>query len=694
MQANTLHEKAEQLRSPDTDRKEQIMQPKFKRILYGGDYNPNQWPEEIWKEDMRIFKDARINSATINVFSWAKIQPSENEYNFSELDKVVEMLSEENYDIVFATSTAALPGWMVKKYPEVMYTDYEGRQHRFGQRHNACPNSLVYRKYARALADKLAERYASNPHVICWHVNNEYGITCFCDNCQNAFRVWLKDKYKTIDALNKAWNMEFWGHTVYDWDDVVPPNALSDGIGSEKTAFAGISIDYRRFYSDSQLACFKMERDAIRSVKPDAFVTTNLMGTFKGLDYFKWAKEMDVVSWDNYPSYDTPWSSIAMTHDLMRGLKDEPFMLMEQTPSQQNWQKYNSLKRPGQMRAQSYQTLAHGADTIQFFQLRRSVGGCEKFHGAVIAHAGSENTRVFREVAQLGAELESFGDRTLGSRNEAEVGLIFDWDNYWALEYTSGPNCDLRYVDQIEQMYNYFYNKNIAVDMIPIDADCSKYDLVAAPVLYMVKDGVAESLEAYVQAGGTLITTYMSGIVGQSDNVHLGGYPGPLRKMAGVWVEEIDALAPEQRNKIRFADGTEEECRLVCDLMHLEGAEEIAQYESDFYAGMTAVAKNQFGKGTVYYVGTDLSESGLAKVLAMAADSAAIQPVIGEATALEITKRQADGEDLYFIINFKDEEIPLPAVFDGKEDILTGEKVQGGEMLKKYDLRIVSVPRA
>ena len=670
------------------------MSTHFKRILYGGDYNPNQWPKDIWQEDMRIFKDAHINTATINVFSWAKIQPSEHEYNFDELDEIVDMLSKENYDIVFATSTAALPGWMVRKYPEVMFTDYEGRQHKFGGRHNACPNSFVFKHYARELAYKLAERYADNPHVTCWHVSNEYGNECFCENCQKAFRVWLKDKYKTIDALNKAWNMEFWGHTVYDWDDVVPPNALSDGIGSEKTAFAGISIDYRRFYSDSQLACFKMERDAIKSVKPDAFVTTNLMGTFKGLDYFKWAKEMDVVSWDNYPSYDTPWSSIAMTHDLMRGLKDEPFMLMEQTPSQQNWQKYNSLKRPGQMRAQSYQTLAHGADTIQFFQLRRSVGGCEKFHGAVIAHVGNENTRVFREVAQLGAELERFGDYTLGSRNEAEVGLIFDWDNYWALEYTSGPNRDLRYVDQIEQMYNYFYNKNIAVDMIPIDADFSKYDLVAAPVLYMVKDGVAESLEAYVQAGGTLITTYMSGIVGQSDNVHLGGYPGPLRKMAGVWVEEIDALAPEQRNKIRFADGTEEECRLVCDLMHLEGAEEIAQYESDFYAGMTAVAKNQFGKGTVYYVGTELSESGLAKVLAMAADGAAIQPVIGEATALEITKRQADGEDLYFIINFKDEEIPLPAVFDGKEDILTGEKVQGGEMLKKYDLQIVSVPRA
>ena len=665
------------------------MSTHFKRILYGGDYNPNQWPKDIWQGDMRIFKDAHINTATINVFSWAKIQPSEHEYNFDELDEIVDMLSKENYDIVFATSTAALPGWMVRKYPEVMFTDYEGRQHKFGGRHNACPNSFVFKHYARELAYKLAERYADNPHVTCWHVSNEYGNECFCENCQKAFRVWLKDKYKTIDALNRAWNMEFWGHTVYDWDDVVPPNALSDGIGSEKTAFAGISIDYRRFYSDSQLACFKMERDAIRSVKPDAFVTTNLMGTFKGLDYFKWAKEMDVVSWDNYPSYDTPWSSIAMTHDLMRGLKDEPFMLMEQTPSQQNWQKYNSLKRPGQMRAQSYQTLAHGADTIQFFQLRRSVGGCEKFHGAVIAHAGSENTRVFREVAQLGAELESFGDRTLGSRNEAEVGLIFDWDNYWALEYTSGPSEDLKYVDQIHQYYQYFYKKNIGVDMIPVDADFSKYKIVVAPVLYMVKDGMKEALENFVKNGGILITTFMSGIVGQSDNVYLGGYPGPLREMAGVWVEEIDALAPEQKNKAKFADGSTAACGLLCDPMHLEGAKALASYEEDFYAGMPAASKNTYGKGTTYYIATRFEEEGLAKILDQAVQEAGVSSVIPEETGLEVVTRVSDTTRFYFVMNFTDEEQILPESLTGKKDMISQKMTEHGMKLKKWDVLLL-----
>lgn len=665
------------------------MQSKFKRILFGGDYNPNQWPKEVWEQDMAYFKDAHINSATINVFSWAKIQPSENEYNFTELDEIVDMLSNENYDIVMATSTAALPAWMVKKYPETMSTDSEGRHHKFGARHNFCPNSLVYQKYAKALATELAKRYSSNKNISVWHINNEYGGYCYCDNCQKQFRVWLKDKYKTIDAVNDAWNTEFWGHTFYDWDEIVVPNELSEEAWGGMTSFAGISTDYRRFYSDSLLNCYKLERDAVKSIIPDALVTTNLMGTFKGLDYFKWAKEMDIVSWDNYPAYDTPWSMVAMTHDLMRGLKDEPFMLMEQTPSQQNWQPYNSLKRPGQMRAQSYQTMAHGADTIQFFQLRRSVGGCEKFHGAVIAHAGTENTRVFREVKQLGEELERLSDLIPGSVNEAEVGVIFDWDNYWALEYTSGPSISLKYVDQIHRYYRYFYEKNIGTSMIPVDADFSKYKMVVAPVLYMVKPGMKEALEEYVKNGGILVTTYMSGIVGESDNVYLGGYPGPLKEMAGVWVEEIDALAPEQHNIVTFKDGSRSKCKIVCDLMHLEGAESLGKYTEDFYAGMPAVTRHSYGKGKLYYIGTCMEEDGIAKILSMAVEDAGAEPVAGAGNGLEIVKRNREGKSFYFVMNFRDEELEIPEEFAGKTDLLSGNAVGKGEKLPKFGVKIV-----
>lgn len=640
-----------------------------------------------------MFRDAHINSATINVFSWAKLQPSEETYDFEELDEIVKMLEKEGYDIVMATSTAALPAWMVKRYPEVARTDYEGRHHKFGQRHNACPNSPVYQKYAAALTEQLAKRYGKTGKVACWHVNNEYGGECYCENCEKAFRVWLRKKYGTIEEVNKAWNMEFWGHTLYDWDEIVLPNALGEGIGPDKTAFAGISIDYRRFNSDSILENFKMERDIIRRYDPETPVTTNLMGTYPGLDYFKWAKEMDVVSWDNYPSYDTPWSQTAMCHDLMRGLKNEPFMLMEQTPSQQNWQPYNSLKKPGQMRAQSYQTMAHGADTIQFFQLRRSVGACEKFHGAVIAHAGTENTRVFREVAALGEELERLGETVIGSMPDAKIGVIFDWDNYWALEYTSGPNRDLKYVDQIHQYYSSLYRKNYSVDMIPVDADFSRYRVIIAPVLYMVKEGMAEALERFVAQGGILLTTFMSGIVGQSDNVHLGGYPGPLRKMAGVWVEEIDALAPEQTNSIRFSDGTVGTCRLLCDLMHLEGAEALAEYTSNFYAGMPAVTRNAFGKGAVYYVGANLDQASLDKVMSALLAESGTAPTVKEPTDLEVTVRETETEKITFLINFQPDTLPLPAGFAGKTDLLSGKLLETETALAPYDVILVAEPK-
>lgn len=665
----------------------------FDRILFGGDYNPNQWPKEIWEEDIRIFKKASINSATVNVFSWAKIQPSENCYDFEELDQIIEKLSTEGFDIVLATSTAALPAWMFKKYPEVARTDYDGRHHKFGQRHNACPNSLVYQKYAELLATKLAERYGENPQVTCWHINNEYGGECYCDNCEKAFRVWLKDKYHTIEALNKAWNMEFWGHTVYEWDEIVLPNALSEGIGYDKTAFAGISIDYRRFNSDSLLKNYMMERDAIRKIDFTTPITTNLMGTFKGLDYFKWAKEMDLVSWDNYPSYNTPWSLVAMTHDLMRGLKQQPFMLMEQTPSQQNWQPYNSLKKPGQMRAQSYQTIAHGADTIQYFQLRRSIGACEKFHGAVIEHVGHEDTRVFRETAALGAELAQLSD-IIGTQTQAQVAVIFDWDNYWALEYTSGPTVDLKYVEQIHRYYRYFYEQNIAVDLVPVDADLSKYKLVAAPVLYMIKEGMQERLTDFVMQGGALLTTYMSGIVDQSDNVHLGGYPGPLRELAGIWVEEIDALAPEQSNGVSLVNeelsGTS---NLVSDLIHLENAEALAHYTSNFYAGMPAVTKNTFGDGTVYYFGGQLEDQLQDQLFKTIVEESDITPVIEEATKLEIACRENAEAKFFVIINFHEEAQPLPEMFVGKTDLLTGEVLSSEMMLTQYTTYIVKEER-
>lgn len=674
-----------------------MISSKLPKMFYGGDYNPEQWDHETHLEDLRMFQLAGIDIATINVFSWALIQPDEVTYRFEELDQLINRLYENGVYICLATSTAAHPAWMAKKYPDVLRVDADGRKRKFGGRHNSCPNSPTYRKYAEKIADKLAERYKDHPAVLVWHISNEYGGECYCDNCEKAFRVYLKERYQTLEQVNKAWNTNFWGHTFYDWDEIVLPSNLSEHWGNNNSTFQGISLDYSRFNSDSMLDCYLLEYDAIKKHIPDSVVTTNLMGFFKQLDYFKWAKHMDIVSWDSYPGLATPVSFTAMAHDLMRGLKDgQPFMLMEQTPSQQNWQPYNSLKRPGVMRLWSYQSVAHGADTIMFFQLRRSIGACEKYHGAVIEHAGHENTRVFREVAELGKELQILGDTTLDASVESKVAIVFDWDNWWAIEKSSGPTVALNYVDQIHKYYAAFFRRNIQVDIISVDTDMSTYDIVLAPVLYMVKPGFAAKLEKYVEAGGTFLTTFFSGIVNENDLVTTGGYPGELRKLLGIWVEEIDALLPEQKNRIVLKEAYgdlegEYDCGMLCDLLHSEGAEVIAEYGDDFYKGMPVVTRNTFGQGEAWYVASDPDERFLDGLLGQLAAAKNVESLLETPEGVEVSARTKDGKPYLFVMNHNATTQSYDLGTAKAHDLLTHRELSGNVEIEARGVQLLEM---
>ncbi|MGG1517104.1 beta-galactosidase [Paenibacillus oryzisoli] len=661
-----------------------MIHTKLPKIWYGGDYNPEQWDSAVMEEDLRMFKLAGIDVATINVFSWALSQPDEDTYQFEWLDDVIEKLHANGTYVCLATSTGAHPAWMARKYPDVLRVDFEGRKRKFGARHNSCPNSPTYRKYAERIADRLAERYKDHPAVLIWHVSNEYGGYCYCDNCAAAFRTWLQARYATLDEVNRVWNTKFWGHTFYDWEEIVPPNALSEEPGENRTFFQGISLDYRRFMSDSLLDCYKLEYNALKRHTPYLPVTTNMMGLYKPLNYFKWAPYLDVISWDNYPALDTPTSLTAMCHDLMRGLKaGQPFMLMEQTPSQQNWQKYNSLKRPGVMRLWSYQAVARGADTVMFFQLRRSIGACEKYHGAVIEHVGHEHTRVFRECAQVGRELEKLSDLLLDTRVAARAAIVFDWENWWAIELSSGPTVALKYVNEVHKYYDALFQQGIAADLIAPDHDVSGYDIVIAPVMYMVKEGFAEKVEAFVQNGGTFLTTFFSGIVDENDLVTLGGYPGKLRKLLGIWVEEIDALFPDQSNQIQLTQpfgGLQGsyECGLLCDLLHAEGAEVKAVYGSDFYQGMPALTVNRFGSGQAWYVASSPEPAFLQELLGELCREKGITAPVSPVEGVEVTVRHAaDGEAFIFLLNHNNHEAAVALDALAGTDLLTDERLEG-----------------
>lgn len=585
---------------------------RINKVLYGGDYNPEQWPEEIWEEDMRLFKLAGIDEVTLNVFSWAALQPSEDTYNFEKLDKIMDLVEANGLKVFLATSTAAHPAWMAKRHPDILRTEFSGMKRKFGSRHNSCQNSPTYQKYSVLLAKKLAERYGERECVIGWHICNEYGGECYCENCEKQFRVWLKEKYGTIEEVNKAWDTSFWGHTFYDWDEIVLPNMLSEHFEPDRTTFQGISLDYRRFNSEGMLKCYQAEAAAIRSVVPDTKITTNLMGFYKPLDYQMWAKSMDFISWDNYPANEDPYSRIAMNHDLMRGIKGgQPFVLMEQTPSVTNWLAYNALKRPGVMRLWSYQAMAHGADAVLFFQMRRSIGACEKYHGAVIDHVGTENTRVFREISQLGKELQQLGDKTLGARSRAKAAILVDWDNWWAIEYSAGPSRDLKYLDEVFLYYRALEEQNYAVDIIG--------------------------------------------------------------------VEESDALPRDKRNHFMYG-GVSCEASLLCDLMHLEGARELASYEEDFYAGTPVITENSFGAGKAYYVGTRSSQEFYRMFMRERMEEKGISPVLEAPEGVEATERFKDGKGVMFVLNHNDEETVF-VLNEARKDLLTGEQYEGGTVV-------------
>lgn len=669
-----------------------IEHPSIKKILYGGDYNPEQWPAEIWEEDMRMFQLAGIDVVTLNVFNWAMLQPDEDTYQFDKLDQIMKLVQANNLKVCMATSTAAHPAWMARKYPEILRTEFSGMKRKFGSRHNSCPNSSIYRTYSTRLAEKIGERYGHLDNIVAWHISNEYGGECYCENCEKAFRIWLEKRYGSIEKVNQAWNTSFWSHTFYDFDDIVAPNLLSEHFEENRTNFQGISLDYKKFMSESILDCYKLEAAVLRNITPSIPITTNLMGFYKPLDYFKWADEMDFISWDNYPSNDELYSSIAMKHELMRGLKQgKPFALMEQTPSVTNWLPYNALKRPGIMRLWSYQAVAHGADTIMFFQMRRSIGACEKYHGAVIDHVGTEHTRVFQELAKLGEELQILGSKTLGARHRSKVAIYFDWENWWAIEYSAGPSVNLKYYDQLLAYYQALNTMNISVDIVCEKDSFTDYDLIIAPVLYMVKEGVDEKIRAFVKNGGTFVTTFFSGYVNETDLVTTGGYPGKLRDILGIWVEELDALPSGTNNSFVYQNQTFSSS-LICDLLHAERAQVLSVYEQDFYAGMPVLTRNQFGEGLAYYVATQSDDSFYQKFLAELLNEKNIKPVVNVPTGVEATKRYNENGCFLFLLNHNTENTTITLEEDGVE-LLTGDKINKNTafLLKAKDVKIIQL---
>jgi len=652
------------------------------RVALGGDYNPEQWPREVWSQDVALMREAGVGFVSLAIFAWSALEPEPGRFEMGWLDEVMDLLHEGGIAVDLATATASPPPWFSHRYPETLPVTREGHRLWPGGRQAYCPSSTVFRDHAVALVEQMAGRYHDHPALAMWHVSNEYAChntPCYCDVCAAAFRVWLQRRYGDVEAMNHAWGTSFWSQRYTTFEHVLPPRQAP--TASNPTQL----LDYRRFSSDALLEQFLAERAVLERLSPGVPVTTNFMtlSHFRHLDYTRWAPHQDVVSTDHYlvATETDPEAELSFSGDLTRGLAGgAPWMLMEHSTSAVNWQRVNPAKDPGQMLRNSLAHVAHGADTVGFFQWRASQAGAEKFHSALVPHAGTDS-RLWRDVVRLGEICGRMGE-LVGSRVEADVAILWDYEAGWALDQPSHPSELLAYGDDAHAVHAALLRRGIAADVVHPSADLSSYRLVVVPTLYLMTDEGAAAVAAAAEAGAQVLVTFFSGIVDEADHIRLGGYPGALRELLGVRVEELNPLLPG--DAVRLDDGTTGV--VWSERLDLRGAEALASYAEGPLKGVPALTRRQVGAGAAWYLATRLQGDDLDALVGRLADAAGVRaPYDCQAGVELVRRRSADGSSL-FALNHRDDEVAVDV--DG-HDLVTDSPTQGRLVLAPGGVGVV-----
>ncbi|MFE8005114.1 beta-galactosidase [Streptomyces sp. NPDC057418] len=643
------------------------------RVLFGGDYNPEQWPEEVWADDVRLMEEAGVNSVTLGVFSWAKIEPRPGAREFGWLDRLMDLLHAHGIGVVLATPTASPPPWMGALHPETLPRAEDGTLVSYGSRQHFCPSSPVYRRYATALTEDLAARYADHPALTVWHINNEYCTHCWCDGTADHFRRWLADRHGTLDALNEAWGTAFWSQRYDSWAQILPPRRAQYMKNPAQV------LDFKRFTSDALLECYVAERDIVARHTPHIPVTTNFMPMWAGQDGWAWAEREDVVSVDIYPDPTDPQGGQynAMLADMTRSQAAGPWMLMEQAAGGVNWREVNHPKPAGLNRLWSLQAVARGADAVCYFQWRQSRQGSEKFHSGMLTHAG-EHGRTFREIKQIGAELALIGPEVSDAAVPAEVAVLHDWDSWWASTQEGRPSALVAYPDLVQAWHRGLWESGIGTRFARPEADLSAFRMVVVPQLYLLTDAAIDNLVSYARSGGTLVCGFFTGVADVDDRIRPGGMDGRLRELFGIrTVHEwwpLDADASVECDGFRGGLWSEE--------LEPDGsAETVSAYRGGELDGLPAVLR----KGTAWYVSTLPEPHALRALLGGAAAGAGARPVLeGLPEGVEAVRRGG----LLFLLHHGRSTVTVK--LPGRHlDLLTGVEADGVVELGRYGVAVL-----
>jgi beta-galactosidase len=633
-------------------------------IILGCDYNPEQWTPDVWHEDVTLMREAGVDLVAVNIFGWSSLEPVDGRFSFDGLDEVIGLLHANGIKVNLGTGTSSAPPWLTTLHPEILPVAADGTTRFPGGRQAWCPSSPVFRDRAYELVRRVAERYGDHPALALWHVSNELGChnaLCYCETSAEAFRSWLRRRYGKIETLNEAWGTSFWSQRYGDWAEIQPPRATLSIRNPSQI------VDFHRFSSDELLDHYRGEAAILRA-RSSAPVTTNFMVTahIRNLDYWSWAPEMDVIANDHYLDHrlGDPVAELSFAADLTRGLAGgKPWILMEQSTGAVNWQPHNLAKAPGEMLRNTLTHVARGADSICFFQWRASAQGAEKFHSALLPHAGTD-TVAWREVLRLSRTLDAIGE-VAGTTVDADVAVVFSWESWWSAEGEARPSQAVTYLDQVHAAHRALRGLGVTCDVVPPDADLSKYELVVVPCLYMVGDVAAERITEYVAAGGHLLVTFFSGIVDERDRVRLGGYPGAFRDVLGVRVEEFAPLKPDHR--VTLSNGRAG--ALWTERLRATSAATIASYLDGPLPGTPAITRNEFGDGVAWYLATALDDAGMRELLREVVPNQEVDLGGGE---VEVVRRSGDGRSYLFVINHGVN--PVEYAVTG-HDLVTGEPV-------------------
>ena len=662
------------------------------RLAYGADYNPEQWPREVWDEDIRLMREAGVNIVSLGIFSWARIQPARDTWDFGWLDEIMDLLHAGGIGVDLATATASPPPWLSTEHPEILPVTAAGETLWPGGRQHWRPTSPVFREHALRLVRKLAERYADHPALVAWHVSNELGchnVYDYSDDAARAFRDWLRARYSTIDTLNQAWGTAFWSQRYSDWEQILPPRLAASFPNPTQ------QLDFKRFSSDALKDHLRAERDLLREITPDVPVTTNfmVMGNTKGMNYADWAAEIDFVSNDHYV---TPGSQdrdeLSFSANLVSGISaGKPWFLMEHSTSAVNWQPVNVAKRPGDLARDSLLHVAHGADAVCYFQWRQSAAGAEKYHSAMVPHAGADS-EVFRAVAELGRTLRTLAPIAGTDREPARVGIVFDWESWWAGEQDSHPTDRLDYRQEALDWYSALLDLGVRADIVTARTALDRYDVVITPVLHMIPAALSKELTRYVEQGGHLISTYFSGVVDENDHIWLGGYPGALRDLLGIRIEEFGPLLDGDTVELDL-DGNATGSLWTDQITVTDPEVEVlAHYRSGAYTGRPAVTRRTVGGGSAAYVSTRLGRAGLTGLLPPLLAPAGVDSELPDSARgdVELTVRRNTDSRYLFLVNRTDRTVPLTGL---SGELLVGTAGEDGfPVLSPREVAVVRRP--